>query len=929
LVNHLSPPGEKIALFRSLFRGRPDVYPRRFDNPRTGKSGYSPACGNEWVRGVCEKPSIRCSDCPNQKWLPVTDEVVRWHLAGEDSAGKPFVMGVYPMLLDETCFFLATDFDGSEWREDARAFLETCRNHDIPAAVERSRSGNGAHIWMFFETAIAAALARRLGAHLLTETLDKRPGIGLASYDRFFPNQDTLPRGGFGNLIALPLQKRPRERGHSVFLDENLEPHPDQWAHLASIQKLTAARVEMLVQEAARLHRVLPVRIAPSEDFALSPWQAPPSRKTTRGAVPGPLPDSLELTLADQIYIPKETLPSALRNQLLHLAAFQNPEFYRAQAMRLSTHDKPRIIACAEDHPAHIGLPRGCLEEVLPLLQDLNISTTLRDERQHGTQLNLAFHGTLRPDQQTAAQALLEHDTGVLAATTAFGKTVVAAWLIAARRVNTLVLVHRQQLLEQWTSRLETFLNPPPDFLGRIGGGRRKPTGKIDIALIQSLVRKGEVRDLVADYGHLVVDECHHIPASGFELVARRCKARFVTGLSATTDRKDGHHPIIFMQCGPMRHRVDARHQALERPFTHHAIVRPTGIRQTRDPDPDPRLEFRNLCETLIHDTSRNALIIEDVTRCLAEGRAPLVLTERTAHLEILRPALASTGAEILELRGGLTKSAIQSVMARLEDIPADQPRIVLATGRYIGEGFDDPRLDTLFLALPISWRGTVTQYVGRLHRLHSGKREVRVYDYADLDIPMLERMFNKRCATYESVGYTILLPASAMPGWPAEVPLPIDPEWKRDYAASVRRLIRDGVAKPLASLFLEASANPAPGSEGVARARSAAEAFLFQRLETLESTRGKFELNAELPIPFDGQGGMEIDFLCRQSRLAIELDGPHHLADENAWRRDRRKDLLLQQNGFLILRLLAADATRNLDLVLDQIQTALSTRQS
>jgi hypothetical protein len=400
LVNLLSPPGEKIALFRSLFRGRSDVYPRRFDNPRTGKSGYSPACGNEWVRGVCEKPRIRCSDCPNQKWLPVTDEVVRWHLAGEDSGGKPFVMGVYPMLLDETCFFLAADFDGPEWREDARAFLETCCIRDIPAVLERSRSGDGAHIWMFFETAMPAALARRLGAHLLTETLDKRPGIGLASYDRFFPNQDTLPRGGFGNLIALPLQKRPREMGHSVFLDENLEPHPDQWAFLASIQKLTAARVEMLVQDATRIHRILPVRVAPDEEFALSPWQAPPSRKPARGGVPGPLPDSLELILANQIYIPKAPLPPALRNRLLHLAAFQNPEFYRAQAMRLSTHDKPRIIACAEDHPAHIGLPRGCLEEVLSLLKDLKISISLRDERQRGTPLNLTFQGTLRPDSK-------------------------------------------------------------------------------------------------------------------------------------------------------------------------------------------------------------------------------------------------------------------------------------------------------------------------------------------------------------------------------------------------------------------------------------------------------------------------------------------------------------------------------------------------
>lgn len=926
-MNHLSPPNRKIALFRSLFRGRSDVYPRRFDNLRSGKSGYAPACGNEWVRGVCEKPRIRCSDCPSQHWLPLTDEVVHWHLAGEDSAGKPFLMGLYPMLLDETCFFLAADFDGPEWRDDVLAFLSTCREHDIPAALERSRSGDGAHLWIFFENATPAALARKLGTHLLTETLDKRPGIGLASYDRFFPNQDTLPRGGFGNLIALPLQKRPREQGHSVFLNDALEPHPDQWAFLASIKKVPLARVDTIVQDATRLHRVLPVRVAPDEEFRLAPWQATPSRRAMPRAIPGPLPPSLELTLGNLIYIPKEELPPALRNRLLHLAAFQNPEFYRAQAMRLSTHDKPRIIACAEDYPAHIGLPRGCLEDILELLQDLKIPVTTREERQHGTPLNLTFQGTLRPDQEAAAKAMLAHDTGVLAATTAFGKTVLAAWLIAARGVNTLILVHRRQLLEQWSARLKTFLNLPEDSLGRIGGGLRKPTGKIDVALIQSLVRKGAVQNLVADYGHLVVDECHHIPASGFELVARRAKARFVTGLSATVDRKDGHHPILFMQCGPVRHRVDARHQALDRPFRHHIIVRPTNIRQLRDPETDPRIEFHNLCETLIHDKSRNTLLIEDVSHVLAEGRSPLVLTERTNHLEILRKFLVPTGAEIIELRGGLTKSATQSAMARLADIPVGQPRILLATGRYIGEGFDDPRLDTLFLALPISWRGTVTQYVGRLHRLHDGKREVRVYDYADLNIPMLERMFNKRCATYESVGYTILLPASALPGWPAEVSLPVDPEWKRDYSASVRRLILDGVQKPLARLFLEASAKPTPGVQGIERARSAAEAFLFERLENLKSTSGKFQLNAELPIPFAQQGTMEIDFLCPEAHLAIELDGPQHLADEDAWRRDRRKDALLQQHGYLILRFLTTDTAKNLGQVLDQIQSMLLSR--
>ena len=361
LVHHLSPPESKIALFRSLFRGRDDVYPRRFENRKTGKSGYSPACGNEWVPGLCEKPRIKCAACPNQRFLPVTDQVVRWHLSGHDDSGRDFVMGVYPLLRDETCFFLAADLDKAQWQEDAQAILETCRRLDLAAALERSRSGNGGHIWLFFEQAIPATLARKLGAHLLTETMERRPGIGLDSYDRFFPNQDTLPQGGFGNLIALPLQKRPRELGNSVFLDDGHLPHADQWAFLSRIRKIDRASVERIVAEAEKRGRVVGVRLAPVDEDAAAPWAAPPSRRRTEPPLAGPLPERLELILGDQIYIAKDPLPPGLYNRLVRLAAFQNPEFYKAQAMRLPTYDKPRIIACAEDlaaaHRLAAGLP--------------------------------------------------------------------------------------------------------------------------------------------------------------------------------------------------------------------------------------------------------------------------------------------------------------------------------------------------------------------------------------------------------------------------------------------------------------------------------------------------------------------------------------------------------------------------------------------
>lgn len=928
-INRTSPPAVKIALFRSLFRGRADVYPRRFENRRTGKAGYAPACANEWVRGVCEKPRVKCAECPNRRFLPVTDDVIRWHLSGQDPEGHPFVAGLYPLLQDDTCFLLAVDFDKTGWREDAAAFLDTCRRLGLPTALERSRSGKGGHVWLFFEDAIPAALTRRLASHVLTETMEGRPDIGLDSYDRLCPNQDTMPHGGFGNLIALPLQKGPRSQDNSVFLDDSFIPWPDQWTFLASIRKIGRSQAEGIVQEAERRGRILGVRLPPQEDGDNEPWTAPPSRHRKEEPIVGAFPSTLELVLGSQIYVAKDGLHPGLRNRLLRLAAFQNPEFYKAQSMRLSTYDKPRVIGCAEDHSQHLGLPRGCLDDVCQSLTSLGIRTTIRDERRSGERVNVTFCGQLRPEQQRAADAMLRHETGVLAATTAFGKTVVAAWLIAQRQVSTLVLVHRRQLLDQWVQRLSTFLGVPAKTIGRIGSGRSRPTGMLDVAIIQSLARKGVVDDRVAEYGHVVVDECHHVSAHSFEQVVRQAKARFVLGLSATVARKDGHHPIIAMQCGPVRHRVDARVQAASRPFEHFVLVQPTDFQSNRSPDADKRIEFQGVYQELIDDQTRTRRICEDVIASVQAGGSPLVLTERNDHLTRIEQELGTSIPHVIVLRAGLGKKQRQQVMDRIAAVPRDEGRVILATGRYIGEGFDDPRLDALFLTLPVSWRGTIAQYAGRLHRLYDGKRSVRIYDYADLNVPMLARMFDRRCRGYEAIGYTILVPASAIPGWPADVVLPSDPVWKRDYSGSVRRLVRDGVDTPLASLFVHAARPFPPDGDGADRARSATEAFLFRRLETLAETKGRFHLNVKLPIPFDGFGALEIDLLCEDARVAVELDGAQHLADAVAYRRDRRKDRLLQENGYLVLRFLAEDVGKELDLVLDTCLHALARRQA
>ena len=752
-IANRSPTRDKIALFRSFFVGREDVYPRRWENAGKGTTGYAPVCANEWQRGVCHKPRVRCGACINQAFVPITDEAVEGHLRGHHT------LGVYPMLADDTCRFLAADFDKETWRRDAGAYLAACRAKGVPAALERSRSGNGAHVWFFFEEPVAASLARRLGAHLLTEAMERNPDIGFRSYDRFFPSQDTLPQGGFGNLIALPLQGVPRESGNSVFLDADFEPWPDQWSFLSGLRRLSATELARIVDEAGRRGRIVGLRL-PIDDEDEEPWIAPPSRRRPLPAIGGALPARIGAVLGDQLYVAREGLPPALVNRLVRLAAFQNPAFYAAQAMRRSTFDTPRVVACAELLSHHIALPRGCLAAMEGLLEELGIGLDLRDERYAGRSVETTFLGELTPEQAVAADALLAHDTGVLAATTAFGKTVVAASLLADRGTSTLVLVHRRQLMDQWIARLGAFLDLPDSDIGRIGGGKRKPTGVVDVAVIQSLVHGDEVDDIVAEYGHLIVDECHHLSAPSFEKAARRAKVKYVLGLSATVTRQDGHHPIVFMQCGPVRFRASEKAQALRRPFSHRALLRPTAFRLPAGIEPE-RPPIQHVYAALAEDAARNDMIFDDVLSALEAGRSPLVLTARKDHAERLAERLGRFARNVLFLRGGMGVKQRRAVMRRLEEILDTEERVLVATGRYIGEGFDDARLDTLFLAMPVAWRGTLAQYVGRLHRLHPAKREVLVYDYVDEAVPTLRRMTQKRIRGYRNLGYSVEQPSA------------------------------------------------------------------------------------------------------------------------------------------------------------------------
>ncbi|MBM7653464.1 TOTE conflict system archaeo-eukaryotic primase domain-containing protein [Neobacillus cucumis] len=714
-ISNRSLPKEKIQLFKSLFKGRSDVFANRWES-KDGRSGYTPSCDLEWQKPICQKPKIKCSECVHRKLSPLTNQELFNHLSGAKT------VGLYPLLQDETCFFIAVDFDKQNWKQDVLAFVNECKCSKVPAYVERSRSGNGAHVWIFFSEKIPAALARKLGTYLLTKSLEKRHQIGMDSFDRMFPNQDTLPRGGFGNLIALPLQLHSKNNGNSVFVDEHFIPYPDQWLFLSSIAKISKLDI-------------------------LSVIDTPNQTQVKEDLMPMPIPEKIKVYMKNGIFIKKQGIPSFIFSKIMSLATFKNPEFYKAQAKRMSTYGMQRSISSFEEDSEYLILPRGCFEELQKLLTEHSIEIDIADESYDGENIQVNFSGQLTSQQQEALTELLKHKNGTLVAATGFGKTVTAASLIAKRKTNTLIIVNRTQLLQQWIESLSTFLQVPEKGIGQIGGGKSKITGQIDVATIQSLNFKGKLKSFITQYGQIIVDECHHISAFSFEKVLKQVRAKYVYGLTATPIRKDGLHPIIFMQCGQIRYKTNAKSQAKIRPFNHKLIPRYTNLKSDST-------DINEIYRLLSTNEYRNQLLFDDVLNELDKGRSPIILTERIEHLENLRNLFNRFAKNIIVLSGNMTKKEQRNELTRLAKIPDNEERLVIAIGKYIGEGFDDPRLDTLFLAMPISWKGTLQQYVGRLHRIHADKQEVKVYDYVDVHVPTLKAMFEKRLNGYKSMGY-------------------------------------------------------------------------------------------------------------------------------------------------------------------------------
>lgn len=771
IVTSASPARDKLELFRSLFTGRKDVYAHGYRR-KDGGIGYTPACANEWKPGICPKVAhqkVKCAECHNRVFPELSDAAIIAHFKGNDDRFRD-VLGQY--VLDKNCNtkVLVIDFDKADWKEATNVVRLVAKRRNINAAVERSRSGNGANIWFFFLEPISAKAAREFGSCLITEAAALNKTITFEAFDRMLPAQVTIPDGGFGNLIALPFQGKAQREGNSVFVDEQFEPFPDQWLYLSQVQLIPRSTVQNLIETTGdNPHGLATVTVAnKTKRYVQKPRKRLP-------LTPRDFPSNLLVTQADMLYIPEKSLSPAAQMEIRRLATFANPEFFRAQSMHQSVFGKPRLIDLSELRDGRVAIPRGCKAQLEQLIQEAHVTAHYSDERSTGNPIEMAFKGTLHPEQQIAADQMLEYEDGIMSAPTGFGKTVIGAYLIAAVGLPALVIVPKTALIAQWKSQLERFLDitdtrepvrtpkgriskKQPPLIGQIGGGKTAVSGLIDVASFQSLSGKdsqtGEpiVKNLVRNYGLIICDECHHAAAPQLELVLKSAPAKYIYGLSATPERSDGLTRALSMLCGPLRYVIDPKTQAIQQGIQR--IVRPrfTGIRLSAY---EPDASFNQILDMLCAHAARNELIVDDALEAASNGRHPLILSKRKKHAEELFRLLNDRRHEPILLTGEIGAKERKAILNSLPGFEHEH-RIIVATESLLSEGFDLSYLDTLFIATPISWDGSVTQQVGRLHRSHEGKQQVEIFDYIDLSIPMLARMYQKRLKTYAKLGYEI-----------------------------------------------------------------------------------------------------------------------------------------------------------------------------
>ena len=746
---------EKVKIFMSYFKGRDDVYPYlsiNKDNPNI--KYYIPACLNEWKEGVCNKKmGKKCKECQYRENKPLSEEVIYKHMY----ENKP--IGIYPLLTDDTCYFLALDFDNknsdNDIKEEVLAFLNVCDEYEIPAILERSRSGNGIHIWIFFSTNIKAIIARKLGSLLLSKTMEIS-NLSISSFDRMFPNQDTLPKGGYGNLIALPFQNEPSKYGNTIFIDRNFMKVKNQLEYLKSIHKLTEREVLETIEKLSNETIDIGHEIVNMNKEVL-----------TKSKNKINYPKSIKVILNDMVYIDKAGLDSIVKNSFRRLATFANPEFYKKQRLRMSVYNIPMVIDCSKEDDKYLKLPRGTYEylenlckanNIYEYLENLckanNIKIIKTDKRSKGKKITVSFNGKLREVQQLALDKLLKYDNGILCAPTGFGKTVIGCKLIEKRKVNTLILVNKLQLLEQWKDRIKEFLDI--DEVGEISGKKKNITNIIDVASIKSLWNNGDILDIAKNYGMIIIDECHHTAAYTFEQAINTGNAKYVYGISATPERENGHTPIIKMQCGDIRYKVDTLKFNKELNIPMKVIVKKSHLSFT-DPKID-NYELNEINDFIAKDILRSEKIIKDIKKEYDNGKNILVLTERLEHLDYIYDKLSKYTNNIFKYYGGIGKKVLKKYKELNDEITLNNSnKIIISTGSYIGEGFDDDKLDVLFLTMPISGKTRVIQYAGRLHRKNENKKEILIYDYVDDNFAKTRNMFLKRKNTYEKLGYEIV----------------------------------------------------------------------------------------------------------------------------------------------------------------------------